>query len=746
MQNNQNKKQIQQKTVQQKNIFDGIIRFCLMAVLLLVPIVFSYWYRGGYELFFPIKIFFTQIPLIAALAFFALKSIKAGEARCVRTSLNLPVLAFFAVAILSLLVSRNVPISLIDLYRTFFYVLFYFLFINYIGTKREITIILTVILVTFAVVNFYGVLQRFGVDLLAKAGGRTGVDSTLGNPDFYAGYLVAIIPVSLACIFIVKREWRVFLTILTITGIAFLFLTQSRAGFLGFFFSLLLFIFLILRTGGLRKETKLWVFSLAGIAVVLLIALSFKGGTTLSRIRESMDLKSINIRFRLLCYKSTLNIIKDHPVLGTGGGTFYNIYPKYRVPEMKEVFAFVETPRYAHNDFLQIGSEVGVPGLGVFAWLLVMFFSVGIRNLKETRDSYWRWITVGTLAGLSGMLVQMAFDFPFYRPETTLSFWAMIAMMSVFEKRQVERKFFRINIPAGARWLTGIAVVLIIPLMVKTSFDPLIGNMHYNRGLRIERRGDRAGAIQKYKLALKKEKFSDIYYTKLGTLYGEMARQTGITEEQKKEYLTGAVENFKKAVVICPYYAGYKYNLGQSYLFYALAFDRGMIDKAKEELKGAIELSSYSEAELFHNQLGLAYKEQGFLDEAIKEYEAALRINPKTIQSLINLGNACYSKGWYDKAIQTYFKAFEIDPNNVDAHNNLANAYYQKRMFIQAINEYKKALSIDPNYIDAYNNLGSVYFIAGMRLEAKAEFQKVIQFAPNSPQANYARSMLSRIP
>jgi len=83
----------------------------------------------------------------------------------------------------------------------------------------------------------------------------------------------------------------------------------------------------------------------------------------------------------------------------------------------------------------------------------------------------------------------------------------------------------------------------------------------------------------------------------------------------------------------------------------------------------------------------------------------------------------------------------------VDAFNNLANAYYQKRMFPKAIETYKKAIASNPGYVDAYNNLGSVYYVARMYPEAKAQFQKTLEIAPaNSPQAGYARSLLSRIP
>lgn len=758
MQKVQNKKQI-------GYIWDGAIRICLLTTLFIVPIVFSYWYRGGYELFFPIKIFFTQIPLIVALVFWVLKTVLSGEVRWTRSSLNLPVFLFFASCVLSLIRSINVHISLGDLYRFFFYILFYFLFINHFRTKNQLNQILVVIFIAFGIVNFYAILQRFGIDLLAVAGGRTGVDSTLGNPDFFAGYLVVFIPVNISCIFIVERKWRVFLGILTVIGIAFLFLTQSRAGFLGFFFSLLLFIFFVLRDAEVKKEAKTWILSLTGVAVVVLIALSFKGGVTLNRIRESLNLKSTNIRFRILCYKSTLNILKDYPVTGTGTGTFYNVYPKYRVPEMKEVFPFVETPRYAHNDFLQIGSEMGLVGLATLGWFLFVFFKKGIHILKELKELYWRWLAIGTMCALAGMLIQMVFDFPFYRPETTLYFWLMPAMLSVATFRlrsdkqikQGEEGIVKLNLPWRTKPVVGIATIIIVPLMIRASLNPLTGNIHYNRGLRIERTYERTQdiaskkvyintALKEYKKALNREKFNDIYYTKLGTFYGNLARETWISEQEKKEYMAGAIENFERALELCPYYAGYHYNSGQSYLFYALAFDKKLLQKSEKRLKDAISLSSYSEAELFHNQLGLLYKEQGMLDESIKEYEEALKINPQTIQSLINLGNVFYAKGWYDRAIQTYFKALEIDPNSVDALNNLANAYYQKRIFDKAIENYKKAISINSNYIDAYNNLGSVYFVAKMYPEAKAQFMKVLQLFPNSPQANYARAMLSRIP
>lgn len=753
-----NKKQTQQPKPVSQDIMSLSVKFMLMAVAATVPVIFSYWYKGGYELFFPIKIFFTQWPLIIALFIVAFSLLKGSELSIPKNTLNICVLSFLGVSLVSLVSAFNLTVSLNDIFRLMFYIIFYFLFVIFIRSRKDMTVFLTVVFSAFAVVILYALLQRAGIDLLAATGGRTGVDSTLGNPDFFAGYLISLIPLLFAYIFTVKREWRVPLAILVVLGTIFLFLTQSRAGFLGLFFSFALFAFFVLRKKETKKQTKIWIAAFAGTAVFLLLALSFKGNTTLTRIRESMNFKSTNIRFRLLSYRSTINIIKDHPITGTGTGTFYNVYPKYRVPEMKEVFNFVETPKYTHNDFLQVASETGLLGLGVFLWLIFVFFRNGLKIINGSQDPYNNWVVLGSVCSFAGMLVQMVFDFNFYRPETALNFWMLAAIVSVMSvSRDSDKKVIKYTIPRNSGKIAGIMLFAACIFLFIHSFSVFMGSVHYNRGLRMERASNSsqdpgqkkliiAQAADEFKKAIAGEKANDNYYTKLGTFYGNLARDYQISEDEKKQYMSGAIKNFEEALKLCPFYAGSHYNLGQSYLFYALAYDKSFMERSEEELKKAIALSSFSEAEFFHNQLGLLYKERGMLDRAIHEYEEALKINPKTIQSLINLGNVFYAKSWFDRAIDCYMKALDIDINNPDARNNLANAYFQKKMFNEAVREYKKVIETNPSYLDAYNNLASVYYVRGMYSEAKQEFMLLLSIAADSPQANYARSMLSRMP
>ncbi len=66
---------------------------------------------------------------------------------------------------------------------------------------------------------------------------------------------------------------------------------------------------------------------------------------------------------RLAYYKAAAHIGCEHPLLGTGPGTFQAMYPRYKSPEAEET-------RLVHNNYLQMWSDSGLPGFVTFAlWL-----------------------------------------------------------------------------------------------------------------------------------------------------------------------------------------------------------------------------------------------------------------------------------------------------------------------------------------------------------------------------------------
>lgn len=63
-------------------------------------------------------------------------------------------------------------------------------------------------------------------------------------------------------------------------------------------------------------------------------------------------------------------------------------------------------------------------------------------------------------------------------------------------------------------------------------------------------------------------------------------------------------------------------------------------------------------------------------DAAIDSFTAALKLEPTSIEALLNRGNAYCRRGYYDKAIDDYTEVIRLDPQNGKAYNNRAIAHW----------------------------------------------------------------------
>jgi superkiller protein 3 len=92
---------------------------------------------------------------------------------------------------------------------------------------------------------------------------------------------------------------------------------------------------------------------------------------------------------------------------------------------------------------------------------------------------------------------------------------------------------------------------------------------------------------------------------------------------------------------------------------------------------------------LAHYNLGNAYSAQGKLDEAVREYQEALRINPNLAEAHNNLGLAYSDQGKLDEAVRECQEALKINPNLAAAHLNLGLAYSRQGKLNEAIECYQ---------------------------------------------------------
>jgi len=117
-------------------------------------------------------------------------------------------------------------------------------------------------------------------------------------------------------------------------------------------------------------------------------------------------------------------------------------------------------------------------------------------------------------------------------------------------------------------------------------------------------------------------------------------------------------------------------------------------------------------------------------DEAILQSKKCLKINSKSTDTLLLLGNL-YNKLNQDKKSEKYFR--EMLKNNSEdsnAYYSLGNLYKKKADYEKAIDNYKLAIKFNEDYFASYNNLGTLYQEIGKFDLAILNFKSVIKINP----------------
>ncbi|MDZ7291993.1 MAG: SpoIIE family protein phosphatase [candidate division KSB1 bacterium] len=93
------------------------------------------------------------------------------------------------------------------------------------------------------------------------------------------------------------------------------------------------------------------------------------------------------------------------------------------------------------------------------------------------------------------------------------------------------------------------------------------------------------------------------------------------------------------------------------------------------------------------------YKNQRF-DDAIAEFEKAIRLYPDFKEAYSILGNAYFRNRMFEKAAKAYARVKEMDPHDTTAYENMGVIYANRGDYMGAMREWQRVLEIDPNRDD----------------------------------------------
>jgi tetratricopeptide (TPR) repeat protein len=100
----------------------------------------------------------------------------------------------------------------------------------------------------------------------------------------------------------------------------------------------------------------------------------------------------------------------------------------------------------------------------------------------------------------------------------------------------------------------------------------------------------------------------------------------------------------------------------------------------------------------------MAYDKEGQYDQAILDYNKALKINPRYAEAYNNRGVIYRKKGQFDRAISDYNKALEINPRFAESYYGRGVCYYSQKQYDKSWEDVNKAqglgLTIPPEFLN----------------------------------------------
>lgn len=612
-------------------ILSLLLIFGVCGLLMIRPLISGLVYPGSNILFFIWVIFLCFV--------WFLKSIFQGRLVIQRTHLDLFHVLFLVGLGISWFFSINPHEGIAFFLNIFTAFLTYGLIVHVFEDKRLILTLVVVLLVTASAVSFYGLYQNFfGLEetrlwvqshmdlgkLPSSFRARLSsprIFSTLIYPNALAGYLLCLIPLSLAGLWMHGRnlyKWVASFSVIlgtfmflifgkpqmiwsaVLLGLIYpvlylftFFLTLSKGGLVVFFFVRILGYILCFRFINLKyRRLYLWMIVLLECTILMLVFINFD--EVALRIWSSF-------RVRFDYWKSALSIINDFAWWGTGPGTFGSIYARYMLPQAEET-------RMAHNNFLQVCSESGLFVGIVFLLIWMVPLIIGVRSIikKNTgKDAGMEFIRIATILGIFAFFVHSLVDFDLYEPAVALNAWVLLAILN--QLSLTGRTWFSFQIRSSfAKIILILLGQLFTILIIFGVRVPYQAQNYFAEALNAQTQGNLPLAVAFVDRSIKLNPLNPHAYFFKGTIY-----------EDSREW-KDACRYFEEAFGRDSFNPGFAYKIASVYWRWSHAQAKDYSFQVETFLKKSVE--NYPANPKYHLKLAQFYESVGRREEALLEY------------------------------------------------------------------------------------------------------------------------------
>lgn len=381
-------------------------------------IAFSVLAFGGVEVWAESVI---EIGAAMLLIAWAATAVRQGDARIEWNPLNWPLLALVGIGLLQLIfrTSSYAYFTRTEVLKFAAYAVVFFLATQVFRQRSDLTKLAWFLILLGFGVSLFGIVQHFTSDSkiywmrALPLGGD--IFGPYVNRNHFAGFVELVAPVGLALMVFrgLRRDIFPLATLLTIIPVSALILSGSRGGILSFAFQVGV-LALLVRSRRSREGPHLAAVGIVGLAAVALIAW-IGAGKAIERF-STLPSADTSLARRGSMARAAAEIVRDHPIFGTGLGTLVAVYPRY------ETLYDGRVVEHVHDDYMEALAETGLLGAVCGVAFIVLLYKEARKNFEAEQGHFSRALHAGAIVALAGLLLHSFVDFNLHIPSNALLF------------------------------------------------------------------------------------------------------------------------------------------------------------------------------------------------------------------------------------------------------------------------------------------------------------------------------------
>ena len=422
--------------------------------------------------------------------------------------------------------------------------------------------------------------------------------ATMGHKNLLSSIQFLMLPFLICTITTCKKTWKV-LGLIAIVLIAFTFLqTQTRAVFVAIFIFITTFLMINKRNIQLKHIILLFS-SLIFVSIIGYSILQYSNRLERFKAEFSEILTDASIQSRYKLYKSTLQLMAEHPVLGVGPGNWKVEVWQYGLYFESWGKSFAQRP---HNDFLWVFAEGGIfAGLSyILIFLILLRDSYYLHKNRTEEDGIFYSLLFSCFLGF-GFISFV--DFPLERFSHNIIFFTLASFVIAGKIKTAKTK-----IPNGFKF----SLIAVSCFCVYVAFIRYQGEIHAANAIHYKSKGN-----WNYVIKAIEKGYHPAYY-ELENSSTPLLWYRGVAYFSQQKYSL-ALKDFESAYKVNPFHVHVLNNLATSW-----------------EIKGDSK-------------------------KAKKFYRAVFEVNPSFKESRINLAAILYNEKKYVQALDVILQS-KVDP------------------------------------------------------------------------------------